>query len=252
MIKGYIHSKESFGTVDGPGVRYVLFMQGCPMRCLYCHNPDTWETGVGEEISADEVICEIEKNRPFYKGGGITVTGGEPLMQLDFITELFRLARERGIHTCIDTSGVTYNENSAAYIKKLDELIKYTDLVMLDIKHIDTDAHKRLTGRPNENILAFARYLEKKEIPLWVRHVVVEGYTDNEADLFALGRFIGTLKNLKALDVLPYHSLGEAKYVSLGLDYALSGMPSLSKEAAAKAKAHILKGIREARKDAKM
>lgn len=249
MTKGYIHSKESFGTVDGPGVRYVLFMQGCPMRCLYCHNPDTWEIGVGKEVLADEIIAEVEKNRPFYKGGGITVTGGEPLLQIDFITELFRLAKERGIHTAIDTSGVTYSENNEAYREKLDRLMKYTDLVMLDIKHIDTEAHKALTGRANENILAFARYLEEKGVPLWVRHVVVEGYTDNPDDLYRLGCFIGRLKNLKALDVLPYHSLGEVKYKALGLNYALAGLPSLSKESAAEAKEHILRGIREARKE---
>ncbi len=249
MIKGYIHSKESFGTVDGPGVRYVLFMQGCPMRCIYCHNPDTWQFGVGEEITADEVIAEFEKNRPFYKGGGITATGGEPLMQTEFLTELFCKAHERGIHTCIDTSGVTYNENSETYLEKLDLLMKYTDLVMLDIKHINSEVHKSLTGKPNENIIAFARYLEKREIPLWVRHVIVEGYTDSPDDLYRLGRFIGTLKNLKALDVLPYHSMGETKYKALGLDYALEGLPSLSKESAAEAKEHIIKGIREARKN---
>lgn len=248
MTKGYIHSKESFGTVDGPGVRYVLFMQGCPMRCLYCHNPDTWEIGVGEEITAEEVIAEVEKNRPFYRGGGITVTGGEPLLQIDFLTELFMLAHEKGIHTAIDTSGVTYSQENAVYLEKLDKLIKYTDLVMLDIKHIDDNSHRKLTGKTNKNILAFARYLEEKEVPLWVRHVIVEGYTDNPSDLEALGRFIGTLSNLKALDVLPYHSLGETKYRALALDYALLGMPSLSQKAAVEAKEYILEGIREARK----
>lgn len=247
MTKGYIHSKESFGTVDGPGVRYVLFMQGCPMRCLYCHNPDTWQSGVGTEITPDEVISEFEKNRPFYKGGGITVTGGEPLMQIDFLIELFRLAKAHGIHTAIDTSGATYNEKNGAYVEKLDELMKYTDLMMLDIKHIDSKKHEALTGKPNENILAFARYLEKKEIPLWVRHVIVKGYTDNPEDLYRLGEFIGTLKNLTALDVLPYHSLGETKYKALGIDYPLSGMPSLSQSAAKAAKNHILAGIRKSR-----
>ena len=248
MIKGYIHSKESFGTVDGPGVRYVLFMQGCPMRCLYCHNPDTWEIGVGEEITAEEVIAEVEKNRPFYRGGGITVTGGEPLLQIDFLTELFMLAHEKGIHTAIDTSGVTYSQENTVYIEKLDKLMNYTDLVMLDIKHIDDNSHRKLTGKTNKNILAFARYLEEKEVPLWVRHVIVEGYTDTPSELKALGRFIGTLSNLKALDVLPYHSLGETKYQALGLDYALLGMPSLSQKAAVEAKEYILEGIREARK----
>ena len=137
-IRGYIHSKESFGTVDGPGIRYVIFLQGCPMRCLYCHNPDTWATRGGEEITPEEVISEYNKNRAFYKKGGITVTGGEPLLQIEFVTELFKLCKERDIHTCIDTSGITYSETNKNYLDKLDELMKYTDLVMLDISFFDT------------------------------------------------------------------------------------------------------------------
>ena len=144
IIKGFIHSKESFGTVDGPGIRYVLFMQGCPMRCIYCHNPDTWSTQGGEEITVSEVISEYNKNRPFYKKGGITVTGGEPLLQIDFVTELFMAAKSAGIHTCIDTSGITYSETNKEYTEKLDKLMKYTDLVMLDIKHTDGEMHKQM------------------------------------------------------------------------------------------------------------
>ena len=246
-IKGYIHSKESFGTVDGPGIRYVLFLQGCPMRCLYCHNPDTWATHGGEEITPDEVVSEYNKNRSFYKKGGITVTGGEPLLQIDFVTELFRLCRERGIHTCIDTSGITYSETNKSYLEKLDELIKYTDLVMLDIKHINSEEHKALTGHGNEQILAFAKYLEEKKIPLWVRHVVVKGYTDNGEQLKALGRFIGGLKNLRALDVLPYHNLGEVKYRELGIPYPLKGLAPTTKAEADAARAKILEGVREVR-----
>ena len=161
---GRIHSKESFGTVDGPGIRYVLFLQGCPMRCLFCHNPDTWDPSAGSEITAQEVIDEYNKNRAFYSHGGITVTGGEPLLQVEFLTELFTLAKREGIHTCIDTSGITYNPANKAYLEKLDCLMELVDLVMLDIKHIDTDAHKKLTAHGNENILAFARYLEAKKI----------------------------------------------------------------------------------------
>ena len=198
-MKGYIHSKESFGTVDGPGIRYVLFMQGCPMRCLYCHNPDTWQMQGGTEVTSEEILAEYKKNISFYSKGGITVTGGEPLMQTDFLIDLFRKAKAEGIHTCIDTSGITYSETGEAYTRKLDELMKYTDLVMLDIKHIDPERHKALTSHTNENILAFARYLERKNIPLWVRHVVVERYTDDPVYLHKLGRFIGTLRNLKAL-----------------------------------------------------
>lgn len=247
-MQGYIHSTESFGTVDGPGIRYVLFMQGCPMRCLYCHNPDTWEMGKGKAVAPEDILKEYRKNRSFYKNGGITVTGGEPLMQTDFLIELFSLAKKEGIHTCIDTSGITYTESNTAYIQKLDELMQYTDLVMLDIKHIDPERHQKLTGKSNAGILAFAKYLEDKKIPLWIRHVVVEGYTDDPDYLYKLGEFIGALKNLEALDVLPYHSMGESKYESIGIEYPLKGLKSLDKQDAAKAKQHILAGIRNVRK----
>ena len=247
-MKGYIHSAETFGTVDGPGIRYVLFMQGCPMRCLYCHNPDTWNMRGGMEVDVEEVISEYNKNRMFYRAGGITVTGGEPLLQVDFLIELFRRAKEEGIHTCIDTSGITFTGTSGEYGARLDELMTYTDLVMLDIKHINPEKHKRLTSFDNERVLDFARYLAGKRIPLWIRHVVVEGYTDDPEDLRALGRFIGGLENLRALDVLPYHAMGESKYRELGIDYPLAGMSALSKESAILAKAYILEGIKEVRK----
>ena len=242
-MTGYIHSKESFGTVDGPGIRYVLFMQGCPMRCLYCHNPDTWKIGSGEAVEAEDIIEEYYKNRHFYKDGGITVTGGEPLLQIDFLIKLFSLAKAKSIHTCIDTSGITYTEKDTDYRKKLDRLMELTDLVMLDIKHIDPDHHKRLTAHSNERPLAFAKYLEEKNIPVWIRHVVVEGYTDNEEHLFALGRFIGRLKNLRALDVLPYHNMGITKYQEMGIPYPLENTIATSKEKASEAKNIILRGI---------
>ncbi len=245
-MTGFIHSKESFGTVDGPGIRYVLFMQGCPMRCLYCHNPDTWKIEGGKEITVEEVIEEFNKNRAFYKKGGITVTGGEPLLQLDFLIELFKRCKEEKIHTCIDTSGVTYKEEKE-YIEKLEILLKYTDLIMIDIKHIENDKHKALTGHGNKNILAFAKYLEKKGIPIWVRHVVVEGYTDKPEDLNKLGEFIGKLKNLKGLDVLPYHTMGVNKYKELDIPYRLEGVSSLSQDKAKKAKEHIIYGIKKSR-----
>ena len=245
-MTGFIHSKESFGTVDGPGIRYVLFMQGCPMRCLYCHNPDTWKTGGGEEITVEEVIEEFNKNRAFYEKGGITVSGGEPLLQLEFLTELFRKCKEENIHTCIDTSGITYIKDEE-YIEKLDVLLEFTDLVMLDIKHIETESHKALTGHGNENVLAFAKHLEEKNIHLWVRHVVVESYTDKKADLIKLGEFIGKLKNLKGLDVLPYHTMGVNKYKEMGIPYRLEGVSALSKADAQRAKEHILSGIKKAR-----
>lgn len=240
---GYIHSKESFGTVDGPGIRYVLFMQGCPMRCLYCHNPDTWEMGGGTKVTVDEIIEEYWNNRHFYRDGGITVTGGEPLLQIDFLIDLFRAAKAKGIHTCIDTSGITYTDKDTDYRARLDVLMTLTDLVMLDIKHIDSARHKELTAHSNERILAFAKYLEKKKIPVWIRHVVVEGYTDDSEHLFDLGRFIGSLKNLRALDVLPYHTMGESKYERMGIPYPLKGIHATSKEKAQEAKNIILKGI---------
>lgn len=246
MNTGYIHSTESFGTVDGPGIRFVIFMQGCPMRCQYCHNPDTWEIGLGTEITADKLITQYKKNRSFYKSGGITVTGGEPLLQIDFVTELFIKAKSENIHTCIDTSGITFNHNQA-YIEKLKLLLKYTDLVMLDIKHIDNVKHRKLTGHTNENILQFALFLEKNKIPVWIRHIVVEGITDNREDLIRLGEFIGKLSNLKALDVLPYHTMGVHKYKELGIPYPLDGLPSLSLQDAETAKEHILQGIKNVR-----
>lgn len=247
MTRGYVHSQESFGTVDGPGTRYVVFLQGCPMRCQYCHNPDTWEPKQGTLTTAEEILDEFEKNRPFYRRGGLTVTGGEPLLQLDFVAELFSKARKRDIHTCLDTSGITYQPESAEYTARLDALLDVTNLVMLDIKHIRSEAHKALTGHPNERILAFASHLDEKGIPVWIRHVVVPGITDQEEDLKELGRFIGGLGNLKALDVLPYHTMGKAKYESLGLPYPLNDTPECTKEEALTAKSHILQGIRERR-----
>ncbi len=247
-MTGYIHSKESFGTVDGPGIRYVLFMQGCPMRCLYCHNPDTWEVNTGTEITSDEVISQFNKNRSFYNNGGITVTGGEPLLQIDFLIDLFRKAKAENIHTCIDTSGITFVPENESLTEKFSLLLDYTDLIMLDIKHIDDEKHKILTGHSNKNILAFAHFTEEKQISLWIRHIIVPGFTDDEGDLFRLGAFIGKLSNLKALDVLPYHTMGVAKYKSLGIDYPLKDINALPLEKAIKAKEHILRGIEDVRK----
>lgn len=246
-MHGYVHSRETFGTVDGPGIRYVLFLQGCPMRCKYCHNPDTWKTNTGDEVSAEDIISEYKKNREFYNGGGITVTGGEPMLQLEFVTELFRLAKAENIHTCIDTSGVTFNPDNAEYLTKTDELLKLTDLVMLDIKHISADAHKNLTGHSNENILRFAEYVSEKGVPLRIRHVVVPGITDESSSLIELGKFIGTLKTVKELEVLPYHTMGVSKYRELGLEYPLEGVPDATDAQAKRAREIILEGIRRVR-----
>ena len=239
-MNGFVHSTESFGTVDDPGVRFVVFLQGCPMRCQYCHNPDTWKTGTGEVRSAQSLIRDYERNKAFYAKGGITATGGEALMQIDFLLELFRLAKQKQIHTCLDTSGVLYQPGQSAYNEKLDALMEVTDLVMLDIKHIDPEGHKVLTGHDNAGILAFARYLDEKNIPVWIRHVVVPGITDDETLLTRLGTFLGTLSNIKALDVLPYHVMGVSKYAQLGIPYPLEGVPAATKEQAAEAKKHIL------------
>ncbi|MFT4005039.1 MAG: pyruvate formate-lyase-activating protein [Lacrimispora sp.] len=246
-MTGHIHSIESFGTVDGPGIRMVIFFQGCPMRCQYCHNPDTWKTSGGTEMTVEEILNQYEASRHFYRGGGITATGGEPLMQLDFITELFEAAKKRDIHTCLDTSGVTFGRKNPDFLMKMDRLLASTDLVLLDLKQIDAQKHQSLTGHSNENILDFARYLSEKDIPAWIRHVVVPGLTDQESDLYRLGRFIGELKNVKALDVLPYHDMGKVKYESLGMDYPLKDVPPMSKEGAIAAKKVILRGIRDAR-----
>ena len=186
QVTGRVHSVESFGTVDGPGVRFVVFLQGCPMRCLYCHNPDTWDPGGGVPTTVEELLAQYARNEAFYRKGGITVTGGEPLLQIEFVTALFREAKRRGIHTCLDTSGATFRPEDAAALAQFDALCAVTDLVLLDIKQTDPAAHRRLTGRENGNILAFARYLAQKEVPVWVRHVVVPGLTDSEAGWNAL------------------------------------------------------------------
>lgn len=239
-MKGYIHSVETFGTVDGPGVRYVVFTQGCPMRCAYCHNPDTWEVGINEQKDTEEILADYEKYRPYLTGGGLTVTGGEPMLQMEFLTELFRKAKERDINTCLDTSGITFNRSSEVYMKKLNELLKYTDLIMLDIKHIDDEQHKKLTGQSNKNILDFARYLSEMDFPVWIRHVTVPGITYIQEYLVRLGEFLAELKNIKALDVLPYHTMGVPKYEKLGIEYKLKDVEPLDKNEAVKARNLIL------------
>ncbi len=247
-MKGYIHSTESFGTVDGPGVRFVIFFQGCPIRCKYCHNPDTWNFGGGTEKTADELIKEYDSYKEFLKSGGITATGGEPLAQAEFLAELFALAKSKNIHTCLDTSGAVYNPDNHG---EIDEVLRYTDLVMLDIKHIDSDKHKWLTGVGNENILAFAEHLKNKKIPVWIRHVVIPNINDSQDELFRLGEFIARIDTLKALDVLPYHDMAKIKYENLGIKYPLPDIPPMSKEGAIRAKDIIMSGLKSGLKKQK-
>lgn len=249
-MKGRIHSLESFGTVDGPGTRFVVFVQGCPMRCAYCHNPDTWEVNAGTLMEPAEIIEQYDRNAAFYQnGGGLTVTGGEPLLQVDFLIDLFTLAKEKGIHTCIDSSGIAFNRNNAPFLAKMDKLMTLTDLVMLDIKHIDPEKHKELTSQENKNILDFAKYLDEKGVDMWIRHVVVPGITDDDKYLFELGYFIGQFKNLKALDVLPYHTMGVVKYEKLGMEYKLKGVPAMDKDTVITKKQVVMEGIKKRRSE---
>lgn len=242
---GYIHSLESFGTVDGPGVRYVVFFQGCPMRCQYCHNPDTWDIQDGTLMEAEDIIKRMLRNISFYKTGGLTATGGEPMFQLPFLIELFRLAKEHGIHTCLDTSGIMFPGTSPdsdvekERLVQIDKLLEVTDLIMLDIKELEKEEHLALTKQPNEHILEFARYLERKKQPMWVRHVVVPGITFQKEKLRKLGEYLRTFKNLEKIEVLPYHALGKVKYENLEIDYALKDTPQLTKEETKQAEAWI-------------
>ena len=247
-MKGRIHSLESFGTVDGPGTRFVVFFQGCPMRCKYCHNPDTWAMTGGTEMEVSEILEQYKRNAPFYQnGGGLTATGGEPLMQIDFLTELFAACKEEGIHTCLDSSGIAYQPDNEMMCEKVEKLLKVTDLVMLDIKHIDPEKHMELCKQPNEGILAFAQLLSDRGVEVWIRHVVVPGISDDPEYLEKLGYFIGGLKTLKALDVLPYHTMGLPKYKNLGIEYPLKGVPAMTKDGALECKAHIIAGIKKKR-----
>ena len=229
---GYYHSIESFGTVDGPGIRLVVFMQGCPLRCLYCHNPDTWEVNKNKEITVNEIVQLYIRNKPFLKNGGITVTGGEPLLQIDFIIELFKECKKNNIHTALDTSGITFTKEN----KKFDELIKYVDLVLLDIKHVDNNKHIELTSKPNINILQFLDYLNSHNIKIWIRHVLLKDYTDNDIYLKKLGQLLAKYSNISNVDVLPFHQLANKKYEQLNIDYKLKDYPETKKERAQEAK----------------
>ncbi|WP_368993776.1 pyruvate formate-lyase-activating protein [Caldifermentibacillus hisashii] len=237
MVTGRIHSVESFGAVDGPGLRYVIFTQGCLLRCQYCHNADTWKIGNGKEMTVQEIMDDVLSYLPFFEasGGGITVSGGEPLLQMDFLIELFKECKKHGIHTTIDSSGGPFNRRPN-FMEKLDELLQYTDLILLDLKHIDSEKHKFITGMTNEHILDFAQYLSEKNIPVWIRHVLVPTLSDFDEDLLRLADFIKTLNNVEKIEVLPYHKLGVYKWESLGLEYKLKDVEPPSQERVENAK----------------
>lgn len=234
-MDGFIHSTESFGSVDGPGVRFVIFVSGCPMRCQFCHNPDTWDMQVGQKRSADDLLSQALRYKSYWgTEGGITVSGGEPLMQMEFLIELFRKAKEKGIHTTIDTSGAPFTREEP-FFGKFNELMRYTDLLLVDVKHIDEEQHKILTGRTNMNILDMARYLSETGKPVWIRHVLVPERNDDDVYLEKLYDFISKLKNVQKVEVLPYHTFGEYKWKELGYDYPLAGIDPPSKERVANA-----------------
>lgn len=230
--KGYIHSLESFGTVDGPGIRFVVFMQGCFLKCKYCHNRDTWEKNIGNTYEVDELVDKILKNKEYFiaSNGGVTVSGGEPLMQVSFVTNLFKKLKENGIHTCLDTSGFT------PITEDIKELLKYTDLVLLDIKHIDDKKCMWLTSKTNKYTLEFAKYLSKNNIKIWIRQVIIPTITDDKEDLKKLKEFIQTLKTVEKVELLPYHSMGKFKWESLNQKYELENIRDANEEDIKRAK----------------
>lgn len=234
--RGRVHSTENFGTVDGPDVRFVIFMQGCRMRCQFCHNPDTWKINEGTERTVDDLLNEAERFRHYWgEEGGITVSGGEPLLQIDFVTALFKEAKKRGIHTCLDTCGqpFTYDE---PFFSKFNELLDYTDLILLDIKHINDAKHKQITQHSNQPIIKLAKYLSEVNQPVWIRHVLVPTLSDFDEDLHQLDDFIQTLDNVQKVEVLPYHTMGRFKWDELGIPYPLDGVEPPTEERVKNAK----------------
>lgn len=245
--KGRIHSVETFGTVDGPGIRFVLFMQGCALRCQFCHNPDTWDTAAGRQVDVEAVIAEIEPYLSYYQlsGGGLTVTGGEPTLQAPFVAALFREVKKRfGLHTALDSSGFCEPANA-----EHSGLLDVTDLVLLDLKMMNNKRHESLTTQSNERILRFARHLSGRGTRMWIRHVLIPGVTDREDDLLELGRFIGTLNGVEKFELLPYHSMGVYKWQELGIPYPLEGIEPPSQEEIDRARRIVEQGRRETARD---
>lgn len=221
-----VHSFESLGTVDGPGIRFVIFLQGCHLKCKYCHNRDTWDINGGSYKSVDEIFEKTLRYKPYFENsnGGVTVTGGEPLLQVKFLIEFFKKLKKAGIHTCIDTSGIV------DLTEDIKEVLKLTDLVLLDIKHIDSEKCKDLTGHLNKRELEFARYLSKNNIPIWIRQVIIPGITDEEEDIIKLKEFIKTLKTVEKIEFLPYHTAGKYKWAELGKKYELADIREVTPE----------------------
>lgn len=232
---GRVHSLESFGLVDGPGVRYVIFLQGCRMRCKYCHNPETWNLAGGEEYTPEALFQKAYRYRTYWKNnGGITISGGEPLLQIDFVTEVFGLAKEKGVHTAVDTAGNPFS-TEPEWLEKFQKLMEVTDLFLLDIKELDGEKHKELTRWDNSNILQMAQYLSDHGKAMWIRHVLVPDLTDEEQGLRALDAFIQSLKTVERVEILPYHTLGRFKWDKLGVDYPLEGVRTPTDEEVKKA-----------------
>ena len=235
---------ESFGAADGPGVRFLVFLQGCHMRCRYCHNPDTWALSDGETLTADEVLARALRYRSYWRAeGGITVSGGEPLLQLEFVTALFQKAKAKGVHTVLDTAGNPFTREQP-FFGQFQALMEATDLVLLDLKEINAQRHKDLTGFDNANILDMARYLSDIGKPVWIRHVLVPGHTDFDEDLDALGAFIDTLSNVQRVEVLPYHTLGKFKWENLKIPYSLEDVAPPSAERIKNAEQRLHAGFR--------
>ena len=227
---GHVHSLETFGLVDGPGVRSVVFLQGCPMRCQYCHNPDTWNLKGGQDYTPADLFRKMYRYKPYWRdNGGLTVSGGEALLQIDFVTEFFTIAKKNGVHTALDTSGSPFRM-TAEYLEKFDRLMAVTDLFILDIKEMDGEKHRKLTGHSNENILNLAHYLSDHGKAMWIRHVLVPGLTDDEEGLQALADLLHSLKTVERTEILPYHTLGVFKWENLGIEYPLEGVPTPTRE----------------------
>ena len=237
-MEARVHSIESFGTVDGPGIRFVVFLKGCNLRCLYCHNPDTWSGENATMMSVDEIFEKYQGVKEFITGG-ITVTGGEPLLQMDFLIEFFKKCKEENVHTCLDTSGGKFDPKN---VEKYDQLIKYVDLVMLDLKHIDEEEHIKLTGVSGVYAKDFAKYLSDNNVDVWIRHVVIPEITLNDQYLFQLGQFLQTLSNVKGVEALPYHAMAKPKYEEMGIDYKLKDTRPCTEDEAKRARQIILLG----------